>query len=193
MRQMLSQQLRHFIRRLETFAEHTPFRIYIPEPKRPAGQTRTWTDKPPEQKDAVYANRRRTRGDRSKQMQRERSEKVERTFAHVCETGGARRTWLQGIEKVNKRYLIAAMAHNLGRLMRELFGMGTPRGLQKAAEALAAFLCAVYLALLAIWRFLAALRPTKPEFRRGSVILRPARHRAAEWRRGRENASFSTG
>jgi transposase len=183
----------HSAETLETFAEHTPFRTYIPEPKRPAGQTRTWTDKPPEQKDAVYANRRRTRGDRSKQMQRERSEKVERTFAHMCETGGARRTWLQGIEKVKKRYLIAAMAHNLGRLMRELFGMGTPRGLQKAAEALAALLCAMYVALLAIWRSLTPQRPPLLKFRRATRVLRHARFRAAEWRRNHRNTRFSTG
>lgn len=170
----------HSAETLETFAEETPFRTYIPEPKRPAGQTRTWTDKPPEQKDATYANRRRTSGERGKGLQRQRSEQVERTFAHTCETGGARRTWLQGAEKVNKRYLIVAMAHNLGRLMRELFGMGTPRGLQKGAAALAALLCALYLTLLAIWRFLAAVRLTTMQFRRGPAILRPARLRAAD-------------
>jgi transposase len=63
---------------------------------------------------------------------------VERTFAHMCETGGARRTWLRGIDKVRKRYLLAAAAHNFGCLMRELFGMGTPRGLQGLAGLLAA-------------------------------------------------------
>jgi transposase len=70
-------------------------------------------------------------GKRGKQMQRQRSEFVERTFAHVCETGEARRTWLRGMEKVQKRYLLAAAAHNIGALMRKLFQMGTPRGLQE--------------------------------------------------------------
>ena len=37
---------------------------------------------------------------------------------------------LRGIEKVQKRYLIAAVARNLGLVMRKVFGMGTPRGLQ---------------------------------------------------------------
>lgn len=128
---------------LGTFAEQTPYRTYIPEPRLPAGRTHVWTDKPREQRDAAYANRRRTRDVRSKRLQRKRSELVERTFAHVCETGGARRTWLQGIGKVCKRYLMAAMAHNLGRLMRELFGMGTPRGLQQFVD-LAALLRAPY-------------------------------------------------
>jgi hypothetical protein len=31
---------------------------------------------------------------------------------------------------VQKRYLIAAVARNLGLVMRKLFGIGTPRGLQ---------------------------------------------------------------
>lgn len=104
-------------------------RTYIPEPERK--HQRRWTDKPPELKTAVYANRRRTKTDKGKRLQRLRSERVERSFAHVCETGGARRTWLCGIEKVRKRLLMSAVAHNLGVLMRTLFGMGTPRGLQK--------------------------------------------------------------
>jgi transposase len=137
---------------LQTFAEETPYRTYIPEPKLPAGRQRVWTDKPAAQRDAVYANRRRSRGDRGRRLQRQRSERVERSFAHVCETGGARRTWLRGIDKVRKRYLMAAAAHNLGRLMRALFGIGTPRGLQQAAGALSAVGRAAQLAQTAISR-----------------------------------------
>jgi IS5 family transposase len=117
----------HGAETLTEIREHTPYRTYIPEPERK--HECRWTDKPPEQKKAVYANRRRTRGARGKRLQRLRSELAERSFAHVCETGGARRTWLRSIEKVQKRYLLSAAAHNLGRIMRELFGMGTPRGL----------------------------------------------------------------
>jgi transposase len=116
----------------ETLAElheHTTYRSYIPEPA--PKRARVWTDKPAEQKAAVYANRRRTRGERGRKLQRLRSERLERSFAHVCETGGARRSWLTGIENVRKRYLISAAAHNLGLLMRSLFKMGTPRGLQE--------------------------------------------------------------
>ena len=183
----------HSAQTAEAFAEHTPFRTYIAEPKRPAGQTRIWTDKPTTQKDAVYANRRRIRGQRGKRLQRLRSERVERTFAHVCETGGARRTWLQGKEKVQKRYLISAMAHNMGRLMRELFGMGTPRGLQKGAEALDELLSALYLALLAMWRVMALLWSPSMQFQRISTLGRPARRRSADWRRDHRKPSFSTG
>ena len=67
-------------------------------------------------------------------MQRLRSERVERTFAHLCDTGGARRTWLRGLEKVHKRYMSAAMAYNLGRIMRSLLGAGKPRHLAVLAE-----------------------------------------------------------
>jgi transposase len=102
-------------------------RTYIPEKKR---RRRTWTDKPCEQQQAVYANRRRVKGARSKRLQRWRSERVERTFAHVCETGGARRSWIRGLMEVTKRYLIQVAGHNLGILMRKLFGIGTPRSLQ---------------------------------------------------------------
>jgi transposase len=135
----------------ETLAElheHTTYRSYIPEPE--LQHARVWTDKPAEQKAAVYANRRRTRGQRGRKLQRLRSERVERSFAHVCETGGARRTWLTGIENVRKRYLISAAAHNLGVLMRSLFKMGTPRGLQQFQTDLEGVVSSVRLAWLAI-------------------------------------------
>ena len=41
-----------------------------------------------------------------------------------------RRTWLRKLVNVSKRYLIAAAAHNLGRLLRKLFGIGKPKALQ---------------------------------------------------------------
>ena len=140
----------HSAETLSNVREHTPYRTYIPEPQRP--QQCVWTDKPPEFQEAVVANRRRTRGQRGRKLQRLRSERVERSFAHVCETGGARRTWLGGIEKVRKRYLLSAAAHNLGVLMRSLFKMGTPRGLQQFKTELEGLLSALYLAWIAAAR-----------------------------------------
>ena len=113
-------------------AEEMDLRTYIPEPK--SRYPRRWTDKPAEQQWAVANNRRRMRRAKGKGLQRERSEKVERSFAHVCETGGARRTWLCGLTKINKRYLMVAAARNLGILMLKLFGMGKPRTLQAAGD-----------------------------------------------------------
>jgi transposase len=152
----------HSAATLAAIREHTPYRTYIPEPQR--DHDCRWTDKSTEQKEAVYANRRRTRGARGKQLQRLRSERVERSFAHVCETGGARRTWLCGLDNLRKRYQIAAAAHNLGVLMRSLFGIGTPRGLQAFVD----LALALYLAILTLpWRlrirtFTSAPEPTAP-------------------------------
>ena len=108
--------------------EALAMRTYIPEPKR--RHESRWTDKPPEFQRAVYNNRRRLRRDKSKRLQRRRSELCERTFAHICDSGGMRRSWLREIVNVAKRYLIAAAAHNLGRLLRKLFGIGKPKVLQ---------------------------------------------------------------
>jgi hypothetical protein len=140
----------HATEQLTSITQHTSYRTYIPEPE--LQHNRRWTDKPAEQKAAVYANRRRVKGERGRRMQRRRSEYVERTFAHVCETGGARRTWLRGLEKVQKRYLLAAAAHNIGVLMRKLFQMGTPRGLQEMMDDLLGSARAVYLVRLATWQ-----------------------------------------
>src|SRR4051812_15266468 len=58
---------------------------------------------------------------------RQRAELVERSFAHILDRGGMRRTWLRGRENVHKRYLIHVAGHNLGLLMRLLIGAGTPK------------------------------------------------------------------
>src|SRR3954466_6440343 len=58
---------------------------------------------------------------------RQRVELVERSFAHILDRGGMRRTWLRGRENVHKRYLIHVAGHNLGLLMRLLIGAGTPK------------------------------------------------------------------
>lgn len=147
----------HAADRLATLEQHTPYRTYIPEPVR--AQKRRWRDRSLEQRSAIYANRRRMKGDRGKRLQRLRSEFVERTFAHVCETGGARRTWLHGIEKVRKRYLIAAAAHNLGLLMRVLFKMGTPRGLQAFVD----LALSLYIDVMTFWQ----------NVRRRTFVFRP--------------------
>lgn len=108
-------------------------RTYIPEKESRCG--RRWTDKPDGQKQLVYGNRRRVRGNRGKALGRLRSEYAERSFAHTCETGGARRSRLRGWLNVTKRYLMYVAGRNLGVLMRKLFGVGTPRSLQTGGGA----------------------------------------------------------
>lgn len=109
-------------------------RTYIPS--RRERHDRRWTDKPPAWEAAYRANARRVQGARGKRLSRLRSELPERSFAHVCGTGGARRTWIRGLAEVGKRHLIAAAARNLSVIMRALHGVGTARSLQGAARAL---------------------------------------------------------
>ena len=107
-------------------------RTYIPEREQ---KTRRWTDKPAEQEAAFRANRRRVRGDKGRRLNRWRSERCERTFAHVCETGGGRRVWVRGRENASKLHLLKCAAYNLGLLLRKVWGLIKPRGLVGAGAA----------------------------------------------------------
>jgi transposase len=106
--------------------EAAGMRSYISAPDR---GRRNWT-KNPAARDAVYRNRRRIRGARGQRLLRLRGERLERPFAHLYETGGMRRVYLRGHTNIRKRVLIHAGGFNLGLLMRQLIGVGTPRGLQ---------------------------------------------------------------
>jgi transposase len=106
-------------------------RSYCSEPDR---GRRNWKGK--QEEAAVYQNRRRIRGERGKRLLRQRGERVERSFAHMYETGGMRRTHLRRHDNIIKRLLIHAGAFNLGLVMRKLLGNGTPRGFQGRLKAL---------------------------------------------------------
>jgi transposase len=126
-------------------------RSYIAEPER---GRRHWAGKTAE-RDAVYANRRRVRGEHGKALLRSRGELLERPFAHALETGGMRRTHLRRHENILKRLCVHFGGVNLGLLMRTRYGVGTPRGLQGRPALLAALGAAfarVADALLAAWR-----------------------------------------
>jgi transposase len=101
-------------------------RSYIAEPDR---GRRDWS-KAPQAQAPVYGNRRRLHGDRGRRLMRQRGELVERSFAHLYDTGGMRRTYLRGHENILKRLLIHAGGFNLGLVMRHLVGHGTPRAFQ---------------------------------------------------------------
>jgi len=150
--------------------EAVGIRSYISEPDR---GRRNWTKKP-EARAAVYRNRRRIRGTRGLRLLRQRGERLERPFAHLYETGGMRRVYLRGHTNIRKRVLIHAGGFNLGLLMRQLIGVGTPRGLQGRLNAAVA-------ALLALLRTLCALvighrqpaqhvSPTEHHATAGSVV-----------------------
>jgi transposase len=104
-------------------------RTYIAEPGR---GTRNWEGNE-EAKAAVYANRRRVRGARGKRLMKKRGELIERSFAHCYDTGGMRRTYLKGHENILKRLLIHVSGFNLSLVLRQVMGVGTPRGLQGLA------------------------------------------------------------
>ena len=122
-------------------------RSYIAEPDR---GRRDWTTMP-EAQSPVSRNRRRVRGVRGKRLLRRRGEYVERTFAHVYDTGGLRRTHLRGHQNILKRLLVHAGAFNLGLLMRKAFGRGTPRGLQGRRLTLDALAVAVVMLVDRVW------------------------------------------
>ena len=125
-------------------------RTYIPE-RRQAGRRR-WTDKGGTPT-AVAFHQNRARGVRplGKRYHRWRSERGERTFAHVCEMGGARRTRLRGRTNVAKRSRLQAAGATLALVRRTLYGLGTPRGwAARAQETFVALLGSVY-ALLHWW------------------------------------------
>jgi transposase len=132
------------------WAEEQGIRTYIPEAEHKHG--RRWDDKPNGWRAACYNTRRRVARDKGKALQRTRSELVERTFAHVCETGRGRRSWIRGIVEVSKRYLMQVAAHNLGIILRKIFGVGTPRGWGSAARSLHALLGALCAILVGFWR-----------------------------------------
>ena len=118
-------------------------RLYVAEP---AYGRRTWTRLPDAQQ-PTYANRRRIRGARGKRLMRRRGERVERSFAHLYDTGAMRRTHLRGHDNIRKRLLVHGGAFNLGLLMRHLVGHGTPRGFQ-------GYFATLLAPFVALWTFI---------------------------------------
>jgi transposase len=116
-----------------TWCQSLGIRTHIPE--RESRYGRRWTDKPSEEKSAVYGHRHQVRGKRGKALGRLRSEYTERSSAHTRETGGARRSRLRGLINVARHYLMYVAGRNLGVVMRALFGIATPKSLQTEGEA----------------------------------------------------------
>ena len=88
----------------------------------------------PQQQLAVRAARRSVKSKSGKDLLRRRGMHIERSFAHILDCGGMRRTTLRGWENLNKRFKLAAAFYNLSQLMRKLFGFGTPKQLAAALE-----------------------------------------------------------
>ncbi len=123
-------------------------RSYVSEPDR---GRRQWQGKE-SQRQAVYANRRRIRGVRGRRLMRKRGELIERSFAHVLETGGMRRTHLRGHVNILKRMLVHVGGFNLGLVMRKLIGIGKPRRLQGLFSSILYLVFGLWHAVATIWR-----------------------------------------
>jgi transposase len=120
-------------------------RTYIPERRQ---KSRRWTDKPADYEAAFRANHRRVCSRKGRQLNRWRSERCERTFAHVCETGGGRRSWVRGQTNVSKLHTLKCAAYNLGLLLRKVWGCCKPRN-AKTGTATGSFAVLVLLAMAA--------------------------------------------
>jgi transposase len=137
-------------------------RSYVAEPDR---GRRDWSEQPAA-RTLVYANRRRIRGARGRRLMRQRGERIERSFAHLYDTGGMRRTHLRGHTNILKRLLVHAGGFNLGLVLRHLIGSGTPRGLQDRLTTVIATLSSLmgvtrhWLVAISAWQsIMAAARP----------------------------------
>jgi transposase len=148
-------------------------RTYVSEPDR---GRRHWEEQPQAQK-AVYANRRRVRGERGKRLQRMRGERLERSNAHMYETGGMRRTHLRGQENILKRLIVHAAGFNLGLLMRRVIGIGKPRRLQDYRGLLLTLILwfwRLLQCLSGLWKLLPVHRDSRasiPERKTGRLIV----------------------
>jgi transposase len=147
-------------------------RTYCSEPQR--GRQR-WQEQA-RQKQAVYANRRRIRGERGKRLLRQRGEKLERWNEHLYDRGGMRRVWLRGRRNILKRLVVHAGAANLGLLMRKMFGVGTPKSLQGSSGAPFSVMNALKAAARMLWPPIAT---ESTRFRSTTAVLRPPSYLSA--------------
>lgn len=107
-------------------------------------RNRRWEKLPVADRRALRTAQRTTRSKSGRALMRRRGEMCERSFVHVLDYGGARRTTLRGWENIRKRYVIQAACANLSLLLRHRLGIGTLKQSWAASEAV---LCALILAL----------------------------------------------
>jgi transposase len=144
----------HSKQALQNLAE-VGVRTVIAEPER---KRQKWPGQSTAQA-AVYANRRRMDTQTAKALMRRRGELIERSFAHLYDTGGMRRVHLRGKNNIAKRVLIHAAAFNLSLILRHLLRVGTAR---QAADLLATFWLAFLIVTQAAKTTLQPLGPPMP-------------------------------
>jgi transposase len=105
----------------------------------------------PAEQRAVKAADRSTGSNYGKALLRKRGQHIERAFAHLLDCGGMRRATLRGLQNLQKRFKLAAAFYNLSQLMRQLFGVGTPKQCAAMGRGvLGAFLHRLILGILAL-------------------------------------------
>lgn len=145
--------------------ERRGIRTYIPEKRL---KHRRWTNKPERLQKAFRANRRRVRRKKGRQLNRWRSERCERSFAHVCQTGGGRRMWVRGQTNASKVHTLKCAAYNLGLLLRKVYGLSKPRN---AKETMIALFFAILVLLLLAAVMVKANKSTLPYSLLGAAVL----------------------
>ena len=116
--------------------QHEGIRTVIPDPIK----NRKCEKLSCEEAKAVRSARRSVRSESGKELLGKRGMHLERSFAHLLDAGGARRTTLRGLENLNKRFKAAVAIYNLSQLMRTLCGIGTPKQWAAGVKALVCIL-----------------------------------------------------
>jgi hypothetical protein len=107
----------------------------------PQAQRRNRAKASPEQRTVLRRAQRATTSASGKALLRKRGEHLERSFCHVLDHGGLRRTTLRGTENLQKRYVVGALTYNLSLLLRTLCGLGTPKQALAASRRALIWLC----------------------------------------------------
>ena len=175
---------------ITTFAEETSYRTYIPSrdsqlARRASGPTSRPNNatRPMRTGDGLAADVVSDCNDRA-------ANSVERSFACVCETGGARRTWIGGDLQLASR---RSCRHGpqLGTPDVQTVRNGDAARIAEGGGRVGGREC-TQLALIAVRARPEALTGRQTH-RHGPAVLRPAWRPAADWRRDHRNSSFSTG
>jgi transposase len=143
-----------------------------------------------------HSAQRSAQSEAGKDLLRRRGMHLERSFAHILDAGGARRTTLRGLVNLNKRFKISAAIYNLSQLMRHLFGIGTPKQLAARAKAFFGFISHWLVMLYRRCRTSSThlLCQTQPsQWLLGCWVIDRVRKFLNRFRRDLENRLFSTG
>lgn len=139
---------------------------------------------------AVRAAKRSVQSKSGKDLLRRRGMHIERSFAHILDSGGIRQTTLRGWENLNKRFKLAAAFYNLSQLMRKLFGFGTPKQLAASMEGAGRPLFSLLASVLLL---MDAWIDASGNFARRILIRPPRLFRRCQFFGQHKNAICSTG